>query len=219
MDQVPPGEAFRPEVFFRQAAERLRGAPPELGRAEGGRAEGLDVRAESDDGLGAGVVIRNAAVLVPVIARGSTLSLLLTRRTAHLSAHAGQISFPGGRIESFDSGPAAAALREAEEEIGLAPEFVRPLGFLDAQLTGSGFRIVPVVARIEPGFHLQPDPGEVAAIFEVPLGFLMSPDNFQLVSREFDGRVCRFYEVLYQDHTIWGATARIIRALYETVYC
>jgi 8-oxo-dGTP pyrophosphatase MutT (NUDIX family) len=161
--------------------------------------------------------IRPAAVLVPVIER-EELSVLFTQRTAHLTDHAGQISFPGGKIDADDASPAAAALREAEEEIALARSFVEPIGYLDLHMTPFGHRIVPVLARVRPGFVLRPSPGEVEDAFEVPLAFLMTPQNHKQESRDWNGLILNFYAIPFGERTIWGATAGILRNLYERIY-
>jgi 8-oxo-dGTP pyrophosphatase MutT (NUDIX family) len=158
-----------------------------------------------------------AAVLVPLVARAAGLTVLLTQRTSHLAAHAGQVAFPGGKVDAGDAGPLAAALREAEEEIGLARRFVEPLGYLDLYTTGTGFSVAPTVALVTEGFTLNINPGEVAQTFEVPLAFLMDPANHQRQSREWRGKLRHFYAMPYQDHFIWGATAGMIRNLYETL--
>jgi 8-oxo-dGTP pyrophosphatase MutT (NUDIX family) len=160
--------------------------------------------------------IRPAAVLIPVVARREA-TLLLTERAAGLAVHAGQIAFPGGRLEPGETA-LAAAMRETQEEIGLAPEFVSPLGALDPYLTGTGFRVTPIVALVDPAFHLVPNPIEVAGVFEAPLGFLMDPANHQIHSRELRGHTRRFYAMPWEGHYIWGATAGMIRILYERVY-
>jgi 8-oxo-dGTP pyrophosphatase MutT (NUDIX family) len=154
--------------------------------------------------------LRRAAVLVPIVAR-EVPTLLLTQRTEHLPSHAGQVAFPGGKLEPDDPDPIAAALREAAEEIGLAASFVRPIGFLDALRTHTGFHVDPVVAVVEPGFELMLDEREVADAFEVPLGFLMHLANHQLHSRLRDGRERRYYAMPYRDRYIWGATAAMIK--------
>lgn len=161
---------------------------------------------------------RRAAVLVPVIARDEGATVLLTRRTEHLSAHAGQVAFPGGKIEGIDATPLAAALRETEEEIGLSRERIDTLGYLDLYQTGTGFRIVPVVGMVKPDFELSIDPNEVADVFEVPLAFLMTATNHQRESRVFGGLERHFYAMPYLENYIWGATAGIIRNLYNRVY-
>ena len=161
--------------------------------------------------------IRPAAVLVPVVAREEPM-VLLTQRTAHLKDHAGQISFPGGKIERADASPMAAALREAEEEIGLPPHLVEPLGYLDLYLTTFGYRIVPLVGRLAPGFSLTLNRDEVDDAFEVPLGFLMAPENHHRKSRDWNGLTRHFYEMPFGERYIWGATAGILRNLWERIY-
>jgi 8-oxo-dGTP pyrophosphatase MutT (NUDIX family) len=151
-----------------------------------------------------------AAVLLGLVARPEGPSVILTRRTAHLRDHAGQISLPGGRIEPGDDGPAAAALREASEEIGLPPEEVELLGGLRHYDTVTGFRIHPVVGWIEPPVELAPDPFEVAEAFELPLAFVLDPANHRRDSYERDGERRRFYVLPYRDRYIWGATAGIL---------
>ena len=161
--------------------------------------------------------IRPAAVLVPVVARAEPM-VLLTQRTAHLKDHAGQISFPGGKIEQGDASPAAAALREAEEEIALAPRFVEPIGYLDIHMTTRGYRIVPTLARVAPDFRLRLNRAEVDDAFEVPLAFLMAPENHQLASRDWNGLTRTFYAMPFGERYIWGATAGILRNLWERVW-
>ena len=158
-----------------------------------------------------------AAVLVPVVDRPEP-GVILTMRTSELSSHAGQIAFPGGKIDQGDQGPLAAALREAQEEVGLDPRLVEPLGYLDLYLTFSGFRILPVVARVSPGYKLTLNASEVADAFEVPLDFLMGPENHQRHSRDWKGIQRHYYAMPYQERYIWGVTAGILRNLYERVY-
>nr|WP_037547178.1 CoA pyrophosphatase [Stappia stellulata] len=160
---------------------------------------------------------RDAAVLIAVIERKAGASVILTQRTDHLPSHAGQISLPGGKIEPHDDGPLAAALREADEEIGLSPGLVRPAGILPTYLTGSGYRVAPVVALVDPAARLTPDPGEVAEVFEVPLAFLMDEANHQRQSRMLAGKPRHFYAMPYRERYIWGVTAGILRLLFETV--
>ena len=161
--------------------------------------------------------IRPAAVVIPVVDHPQP-TVLLTQRSAHLNDHAGQISFPGGKIDPTDVSPLNAALREAEEEIGLGREFIDPVGYLDLYATSFGFRILPTLARVRPGFKLRINQAEVDDAFEVPLAFLMNPANHQLHSKEFRGIERWYYAMPYQDRYIWGATAGILRVLYERIY-
>lgn len=156
-----------------------------------------------------------ASVLIPLVARDSGLQLLLTRRTEHLSKHAGQISFPGGRAEAYDADAVDTALREAEEEIGLARRHVDVLGTLPQYLTGTGFCVTPVVALLQPPFALQADAGEVAEVFEVPLDFLMDGQNHQRLSVTLPNGRRAFYAMPYGEYFIWGATAGMLRNLFH----
>jgi 8-oxo-dGTP pyrophosphatase MutT (NUDIX family) len=157
-----------------------------------------------------------AAVLIPLVMRQDGVTVMLTQRTAHLHDHAGQISFPGGRIEETDASPIAAALREAQEETGLTPEWVEVLGTMPVYLTSTGFSVTPVVALVRPGFELVPDAFEVADIFEVPLSFITDPANHRLHRVELpDGRVRRYYSMPWDKYFIWGATAAMLRNLYH----
>lgn len=215
---APPGEddnPYSPSGFARRVAERLAAAPsPEVPPPAPGA---------GDHVLNPGFVMgpgpyRDAAVLIPVVAREPDATILLTLRTPHLSAHAGQIAFPGGKIDPDDASATAAALREAEEEIGLERSFVTPMGALAPYFTGTGYRIVPIVAMVDPAHRLTINPHEVADAFEVPLPFLMSPGNHRQGSREFRGAVRHFYEMPFGERYIWGVTAGIIRGLYERVF-
>lgn len=161
-----------------------------------------------------GRTLTPAAVLVPLIDRPEGLTVLLTRRTDHLLHHAGQVSFPGGHIEAAET-PEDAALRETEEEVGLHRRHVHVVGRLGTYVTRTGFEVVPVVAVVEPGFDVAPDPHEVAEVFEVPLDFLLNPANHQTHQREFEGRARSFYAMPYGRHYIWGATAGMLVSLYE----
>jgi 8-oxo-dGTP pyrophosphatase MutT (NUDIX family) len=161
--------------------------------------------------------VRPAAVLIPVVER-SEPTVLLTQRSPHLSSHAGQISFPGGKIDAIDASPLDAALREADEEVGLKRDFIEPIGYLDLYGTAFGFRILPTVARVRPGFELKINEGEVVDAFEVPLAFLMNPENHQIHSKEFRGIERSYYAMPFAERYIWGATAGILRVLYERIY-
>lgn len=165
-----------------------------------------------------------AAVLVPLVERDEHLSVLLTRRTAHLRDHAGQISFPGGRQEDSDADAVAAALREAHEEVGLAPSHVEVVGTLPVYTTITAFRVTPVVALVRPGFELAPDPFEVDEVFEVPLPFLMTPAHHRRHAFEFGGQQRQFLSMpwttsgadgIVRRYFIWGATAAMLRNLYR----
>lgn len=199
-------------TFEALARSRLLATPPALD----------EPHAPGDDDLNPGsprprTGLRHAAVLVPVIAR-SPLTVLLTARTDHLPSHAGQIAFPGGKVESDDAGPLAAALRETREEIALDKSFIEPVGFLPPYRTGTGYVITPTVGLVRTGFDLTADPQEVAAVFEVPFAFLMNEANHQIHSRVFGGVERHFYAMPYGERYIWGATAGIIRTLYRRLF-
>jgi 8-oxo-dGTP pyrophosphatase MutT (NUDIX family) len=159
---------------------------------------------------GVALPVQPAAVLIGLVARPDGATVLLTQRTKHLRDHAGQISFPGGRMEPEDRDAVATALREAREEIGLDPGKVEVLGELETYDTVTGFRIHPVVGWIEPPIELLPDPYEVAEVFEVPLAFALDEANHRRESVMRDGRPRQFYVVPYQSRYIWGATAGIL---------
>lgn len=211
------------EAGFRLAAARALHAAP-TPAPPGPEPLGGPVPAPSDFDLNpdasawrTGEPPRPAAVLVPVVKR-APLTVLLTQRTDSLPNHAGQIAFPGGKIEEEDRDPVAAALREAQEEIGLDPRLVEPLGYLDAYRTGTGYRIFPVVALVEPAFALKLDAREVADAFEVPLSFLMDARNHQLHDRVLRGVKRRFYAMPFQERFIWGATAGIMKNMHERLF-
>lgn len=172
-----------------------------------------------DGGQLAGREPAGAAVLVPLVQREHGLHLLLTRRADHLRDHAGQISFPGGRVEPEDDGPVATALRETEEEIGLSRSFIEVIGQLPVYSTVTAFQVTPVVALVEPGFTLKLDDVEVAEAFEVPLAFLMNPTHHRHHRFEFAGADRRFLSMPWQgaerEYFIWGATAAMLRNLYR----
>jgi 8-oxo-dGTP pyrophosphatase MutT (NUDIX family) len=162
-------------------------------------------------------VLKRAAVLVPIVQRPAGLTMLLTQRTDHLANHAGQVSFPGGRAEELDSSPIETALRESEEEIGLHRRHVEIVGVLPDYVTGTGYRVTPVVALVAPPFELAADPNEVAEIFEVPLSFLMDGANHQRLSIDLPEGAGRrsFYAMPYERYFIWGATAGMLRNLFH----
>jgi 8-oxo-dGTP pyrophosphatase MutT (NUDIX family) len=170
-------------------------------------------RAELDGLLDASESLCAAAVLVPVVVRPTGASLILTRRNGSLRHHAGQISFPGGRIEPDDASPVHAALREAHEEIGLAPAHTEALGYLDPLGTITGFCVLPVLGLVRGEPALTLDPSEVAEAFEVPLAFALDPANLEEHAREFRGRLRRYHVIRWQHYDIWGATASMIANL------
>lgn len=207
MIEVPGAEEIR---------RRLRAAEAGLGRRSGaGKLPG-------DHDLNPDLVpkkpLKPAAVLVPLVQRVEGTTVLLTRRTAHLAAHAGQISFPGGGLEECDVDAFACALRETEEEIGLPPERVELVGRLDTYVVRTGFEVTPVVGLIQPPFELKQDEFEVAEVFEVPLAFILDPANHERRMREDFGGVQReFWAMPYGEYFIWGATAGMLVNLYEVL--
>ena len=183
-------------------------------------AEALGPLVRGDDlsaGLPTGEARVPAAVLIGMIDRPDGLSILLTQRTAHLADHAGQIALPGGRIEASDPDHVFAALREAEEEVGLPPSHVEVLGRLDTYLTRTGFAITPIVGLVRPSFTLQLDAFEVAEAFEVPLSFVIDPANHERQSRELRGEMRSFFVLPYRGRHIWGVTAAILVNLAEVL--
>src|SRR3954469_4431178 len=158
-----------------------------------------------------------ASVLIPIVAHPEGLTVLFTKRTVHLKAHSGQVSFPGGRAEPSDPTPEDTALREAEEEIGLARARVELLGRCSEYLTRTGFRVTPVIGVIRPPLELVPDAREVDEVFEVPLAFLLDPANHRRATREINGRTVGYYEMEHQGRVIWGATAGMLVNLYRRI--
>jgi 8-oxo-dGTP pyrophosphatase MutT (NUDIX family) len=213
----PSSAPVLPENFFDRARARLTlEVPPALTdpAAQGARGD-LDLNPSLWEQAGVSAT-KPAAVLVPIVDRDEP-TVLFTIRTQELANHAGQVAFPGGKIDPDDETPVAAALREAREEIGLAPVLVEPLGYLDLYLTFTGFRILPTVARIKPDFTLALNPREVTESFEVPLRFLMTPENHQRRSRDWKGVTREYYAMPFENRFIWGVTAGILRNLYERV--
>ena len=211
MSNVPqPGSSphllYTPTLIAERLAAWLNESPPDNGddgvwRLRTGKSE-----------------LTSAAVLVPLVNRHDGLSVLLTQRTSHLHDHAGQISFPGGRAEADDDSMEATALRETCEEIGLDPQLVNILGRLPDYITGTGYRVTPVVGLVEPAFELRLDDFEVAEVFEVPLHFFLDPANHELRSLMWEGRERQFYAMPYGERFIWGATAGMLRSLYFALH-
>ncbi|MDJ0684261.1 MAG: CoA pyrophosphatase [Alphaproteobacteria bacterium] len=174
-----------------------------------------------DDDLNPGMIpdppprLTPAAVLVGLVERADGFHVLLTQRTAHLRTHAGQISFPGGKVEDVDSSPVEAALRETYEEVGLPDSKIDVVGALDPYVTRTGFRITPVVGFITPPFDIRPDAYEVAEVFETPLTHFMTPGVRRRHSRDHEGRKRYFYAMPYKDYYIWGATAGMLVNLVD----
>jgi 8-oxo-dGTP pyrophosphatase MutT (NUDIX family) len=216
------GGLTRTEIARRLAS---RGPPGER-RAPGardparqtGRAEAIRGDHDLNPGLYPDWPLVPAAVLVAVVEHRDHLALLLTRRTDHLHDHAGQISFPGGRLEAHDPTPEHAALREAEEEVGLPPDRVELIGRLDTYVTRTGYRVTPCVGFVEAPYPVARDPFEVAEVFEVPLDFLLDPRNCRLESRIYEGETHQFYAMPYVGRYIWGATAGMIVNLCEIMH-
>ncbi len=198
------------EAFRAFIASRLD--PARRGAAHSDYDLNPDMRSEAPENLIA------AAVLVPLVLRQEGVTMLLTQRTDHLRDHAGQVSFPGGRVEAHDEGAVATALRETEEEIGVGPSHIEVVGELDLYETRTGFRITPVVGLVEPGFTLTLDEFEVAEVFEVPLSFVLDPANHQKRSLVWRGAERHFYLLPYGEREIWGATAGMIVNLYNRLF-
>ena len=168
-----------------------------------------------DDAGRLAAAVTPASVLVPIVTHGAGLTVLFTQRTAHLRAHSGQVSFPGGRAEPEDASPEFTALRETQEEIGLPPERVEVLARMPEYLTRTGYRVTPVVGLVVPPLELAPDPREVEEVFEVPLAFLLDPANHQRETRELAGKTVGYWVMQYERHRIWGATAGMLMNLYR----
>ena len=205
VDDIAGEAALHPERLDAEWLRRRFAEPPEW------------VPEALEEHITRGLAMTPASVLVPLVRRSGGLTMLLTQRTAHLTDHPGQISFPGGRAEDYDTSPVETALREAEEEIGLDRRHVEIIGCMPEYLTGTGYRVTPVVALVTPPFELIADPNEVAEIFEVPLAFLMDGLNHKRLSFDLpEGRGRRtFYAMPYERFFIWGATAGMLRNLFH----
>ncbi|MEA3067161.1 MAG: hypothetical protein QOK41_568 [Sphingomonadales bacterium] len=211
------GRAIGDEFFARARARLTLDVPPALtDHAVAATRGDLDLDPSLWERAGVAAT-RPAAVLVGIVDRPEP-AVLLTVRNADLESHAGQIAFPGGKIEASDASPVAAALREAQEEIGLERGLVDPIGYLDLYLTFSGFRILPTVVRVDPSHRLTLNRSEVDEAFEVPLAFLMDARNHALHSRDWKGVIRRYYAMPFGERYIWGVTAGILRNLYERIY-
>lgn len=215
MRPIPGAEAFRADAFVERVRPHFVADPLALPFDAGGSDLTLnpDFAAQMT-----GRRLKDAAVLVGLVDGPEETRVILTQRTEHLSAHAGQVAFPGGKIDAEDGSAVVTALREAEEEIGLDRADVLPVGCLPPYASGSGYRIVPVIALVRPGVAYAPNPGEVADVFEVPLAFLMNGANHRVGSRVWNGRTGWFYEMPYGERYIWGVTAGIIRRIWERTY-
>jgi 8-oxo-dGTP pyrophosphatase MutT (NUDIX family) len=215
--RLPSGATVSSHDFFKRARSRLSlDVPAALDdHTIAGTRGDLDLDATLWERAGVQAT-KPAAVLIPIIDRPEP-QVLLTVRT-ELPSHPGQIAFPGGKIDPEDLSPAAAALREAAEEIGLARALIEPIGYLDLYLTFSGYRILPTVARVAPDYSLVLCAAEVADAFEVPLAFLMDAQNHSLRSRDWKGVTRRYYAMPFGERYIWGVTAGILRNLYERIY-
>jgi 8-oxo-dGTP pyrophosphatase MutT (NUDIX family) len=201
-----------------RAQQRLR---PSLSLADLEQAAPSVVNNDAPDGRLPELAVlapwRAAAVLLPIINRPGGLTVLLTLRASDLRAHSGQVAFPGGKIDAGET-PQDAALREAKEEIGLAERFVEPLGWLDPFFTETGFRVAPLVALVAPLFALTVNKLEVDEVFETPFAFLMDAANHRLEEREWQGQRRKYYAMPHEGRYIWGATAGILRNLYEKLF-
>ena len=202
------------EMIFRAPGNLLESSP-DLECSEEALKQRLD--AAQYDALPVGTQLRQAAVLVPV-RDDDHASVILTKRSDAMPSHAGQISFPGGQISGPHETPLQAALREAEEEIGLSQDQVQVLGFLDAYMTGTGYIIAPVVGIVDRYFVPEIEEREVASVFDVPLSFLMDPLNYGIHERYITGKFRKYYAITYKEHFIWGATAGMLKNLYDRIY-
>jgi 8-oxo-dGTP pyrophosphatase MutT (NUDIX family) len=218
MTAAPAASDLRPSAStLRARVAAASAAPGRRGPGLAARAAGLRGDHDLDPALRPAGPLVPAAVLVPVVDGPDGLAVLLTRRTAHLNAHAGQISFPGGRFDPEDADAAACALRESQEEIGLDPARVEILGRLDTYLIRTGYRVTPVVGLVTPPLALRADPFEVEEIFQVPLDFVIDPRNRERRSRDVDGTRRDFWAIPYGGYFIWGATAGMLVNLSDVL--
>jgi 8-oxo-dGTP pyrophosphatase MutT (NUDIX family) len=209
--------ARRRSIFAGMDAPRfnLAAIGPALAAAPGAESSDYDLNPEVAASLDPARPLRPAAVLVALVERGGALKVVLTRRAAGLRRHGGQVAFPGGRVDPGDASLAAAALREAWEEVGLEPDAVELLGALDRHETVTRFSVTPFVGRVRGRFEPRPDPAEVAEVFEAPLAFLLDPANLQIHRRRWQGGWRQYYVIPYGPHYIWGATARMLKSLAD----
>jgi 8-oxo-dGTP pyrophosphatase MutT (NUDIX family) len=214
---LPDERIFTASKLRLRAANRLHRTPLKPAFAPVSAPSDYDLNPDLASEIAPSDRLKPAAVLVPVIDRPEP-GVLLTLRTSHLSNHAGQISFPGGKVDESDRDEEAAALREALEEIGLEDKYVEPLGYLDPYRSGSGYLIQPLVGIVRTDFVLRINPQEVDDVFEVPLSFLMDAANHQRGSRQIAGGTRHFHAMPYGEHYIWGVTAGIIRNMYERLH-
>lgn len=210
MSTYPP---FSADEFRRRAFDQSGGPVDQAWRDHGDHLLNGDMLAHVE-----GITLRDAAVLVPVIDDGDVARVIFTKRTTTLRKHSGQIAFPGGAVDPGDTSVEMAALREAQEEIGLDPRFVETVARMPQYLAATGFRITPVLSVVQPGFQLTLNPDEVEDVFEVPLSFLMDPDNHARDSAVWQGIERHFYRMPYDGWMIWGITAGIVRTIYERLY-